>query len=470
MTSTTASRSAAERISEILQELGRVRDGELSQEQLQELQVKTVGLRRQDRPGIIFTELARTSGRSLPEIKKLFHMRTSERTLGGSIDGLMPQEGWLADYLTWTRETEAPTAYHFFVAVTVLGTSLGRRVWFDQGAYELFPNIGVILIGPSGRCKKTSAASLGIGLLTQSGGHLVAEMATPEALIDSLKTNASALLYAPELAQFLGKQKYMTGMIPLLTRLFDSPKEWTGKTMGRGETTLTNVTLAAIFCSTLDWMQTAVPEDVFGGGFMSRFLLIVQEDSGGRLFPLPPALSKTMRTDLIKRLVAYRLLKAQAQLDEAARGWFINWYKRHSHTRPEGNDHFGGYYSRKPDRLLQLSVILNVSRHDPKRETILLTEEDVQQALTLLDWLEGWLPGTFDRVSGSAVGEDQSRIIRQLRLNYGTMDHSSLLRRNSSRLNAEQFRRAMATLVEAKLADYSKTTRQYYLTPLGWGL
>jgi hypothetical protein len=97
-----------------------------------------------------------------------------------------------------------------------------------------------------------------------------------------------------------------------------------------------------------------------------------------------------------------------------------------------------------------------------------ITEKDLQQALRILSWLEEWLPGTFDQLTSSAVGEDQVRILRQLRQAGGAMEHSMLLRRNSGRLNAEQFRRAIGTLREARLLEWEAKTRTYFLTPEGW--
>src|SRR5262245_54745211 len=44
-------------------------------------------------------------------------------------------EGWIRDYLTYTQNQESPTEFHFWVAVSVIGACLGRRVTFDKGYY-----------------------------------------------------------------------------------------------------------------------------------------------------------------------------------------------------------------------------------------------------------------------------------------------------------------------------------------------
>src|SRR5262245_54935878 len=143
-------------------------------------------------------------------------------------DVLVPKTGWLADYIEYTRFTEPPTVFHFFAGMVAIGAAMSRNVFFDMGAYQIFPNLCVVIVAPSGRCKKTSACNVSVGLFRNIGGNVLQDKVTPEALISAFqdKSSATGLIYAPELAVFLGKQKYNEGMVPLLTALFDCPKEW----------------------------------------------------------------------------------------------------------------------------------------------------------------------------------------------------------------------------------------------------
>jgi hypothetical protein len=353
--------------------------------------------------------------------------------------------------------------FHFFVASVMVGATLGRRIFFDKGAYRLYPAICLMLVAPPGRCRKTSAANLGAGIYSKSGGTVLAEKPTPEALIDSLKGNANALLYAPELSFFLGKQKYNEGMVPLLTRLLECPDTLTIKTIGRGETILENVAVSSLVCTTIESIQMSLPADAFGGGFMSRFLFVVQE-STDRCFPLPEGLDKEVRKDLTYRLGMMRNLKGEFVLTREARIWYEGWYrKRSTAVAPEKS--FAGYWERKPDHILRLASVLRASREDKSFE---ITEDELKQAGRILAWLEDWLPGTFDQLTSNMIGEDQVRILRQLRQKGGSMEHSALLRKNSHRMNGVQFGQAMATLREARLVERNDDTRTYFLTPEGW--
>lgn len=458
--------TSAKRIHQVLQRLASYNEGRLPDDVHTEVAAAITAIPASDRPPILFAELSRAIAEPLLKTQERFRVKS---TSGPSLETLLPRSGWFADYLNWTLQTEPPFAFHFFSAATVIGSTLSRRVFFDKGAYTVFPNLCTILVAPTGRCRKTTAANLAIGLLTQTGGHLLADKTTPESMVDSLRGNANALIYAPELAVFLGKQKYQEGMVPLLTALLDSPKEWTVKTLGRGETTLTNVCLGALMCSTLDWLQSAVPNDVFGGGFMSRFIFIVQ-DYTDRVYALPPPLSKELRMSLLKKLGMLRRLRGQALFTPEARDWYDAWYRARQRQRPEGG-YLAGYFERKPDHMLRLAMILEVCKdnfvvNDDK--TFFLDIDSVQQAEALLTWLEFGLPETFERATTSIFGDDCNRVINHLRSNHGCLDHSTLLRKNSSRISSEQFRRTIDTLKEAMIVEVDHQARRYYLTPTGW--
>jgi hypothetical protein len=439
-----------------------------TKERFEEVCVYIAAIPPKQRPTSLLTAVARTFSKPLSQVNAFLRIHAKQE----DFDSLIPEHGWIRTYLEWTRQTEPPSVFHFFVASTMLGATLGRNVFFDKGAYKVYPALSVMLLAPSGRCRKTSAANLGAQLYVKGGGKLMADKQTPEALLDTLQTNPTSLIYAPELAVFLGKQKYQEGMVPLLTALVDSPDEITVKTMGRGEVTLTNICLSMLMCSTVEWLQTSVPADVFGGGFMSRFLFVVQ-DSTPRCFPLPPPLNPEVKRELIAALGRLRMVKGPLSFEPAAERWYDSWYR----SKPGGilasDKQFSGYYERKPDHLIRVASIMRLSEavDSPVSSEALriLSKADLLRADRILNWLEEWLPNAFDQLTTSTVGEDQTRIIRQLRLCGGAMEHSHLLRKNSGRLNADQFRKAVSTLREAKLVEWDAVKKTYFLTSDGWG-
>jgi len=352
-----AIRSPAKRLAEIMAVLQGLTHKTATDSVYEEIIAKAIMIPPLERPAVLFTSIAQAFSKPIHDVYRALRKVVTAQE---DFDHLVPPCGWIHDYIEWTRQTEPPTVFHYFVAATAFGSSLGRRVAYDKGAYKVFPSLRVMLLAPSGRCRKTSAANLGTSIYYKGGGHLVADKVTPEALIDSLAESTSVLLYAPELAAFLGKQKYQEGMVPLLTAMFDDPEEYVAKTISRGSTVLKGVNISALFCSTVEWLKTSVPEDVFGGGFMSRLIFVVQE-STPRCFPTPPPLDAEVKATLVKRLRDMRHVKGTVVLSPAADAWHDNWYRTRRGVHASDKQ-FSGYFERKPDHLVRLAMINTLSQ------------------------------------------------------------------------------------------------------------
>src|SRR5580765_4021110 len=170
------------------------------------------------------------------------------------LDDLIPKTGFFRDYVEYTSRAEAPLPYHFFSSVVGVAAVCNRRIWVEMGYFNFYPATGVIILGPSG-LRKTSAADIIVKMLQELQiTPIYSEKLTPEALIDSMKgENATGLIYAPEMAVFLNRQKYNEGLVQLITRFMDCPEEWASGTIMRGKTPLRNVAISVLMCSTPDW-------------------------------------------------------------------------------------------------------------------------------------------------------------------------------------------------------------------------
>jgi hypothetical protein len=386
------------------------------------------------------------------------------RQAKSSFEPLVPKRGWLRDYIDLTNGIEPPTVFHFFAGAVAIGAAMTRNVYFPKGANTIYPNLAVVIVAPSGKCRKTTACNVATSMLQRIGHPVLADKITPEAFIEAFRdsTSATGLIYAPELAVFLGKQKYQEGMIPMLTALFDCPAVWKSATIMRGEAELRNVAISMLGCSTLDWIQSAIPKDAFGGGFMSRLLFVVQEDTPRR-FPLPAPLSETKIVELTRQLREFSKRTGEFRFSDAATKWYTDWYIQRSERNTE-NRQFAGYFERKPDQLIRLAMILSIS--GGKESTF--DVDTLEYALRILDWLEQYLPSTFDQMQESTNGADQMALINQLKRRQGGEQHSVLLRLNHRKMNAQQFRQCMQTLRESGMVEYNPTSRMYYLTPEGY--
>ena len=62
-----------------------------------------------------------------------------------------------------------------------------------MGFETIYPNMYIILIGPSGRCRKGTAMRMGFEILKNVGVKVVSESITREALIRQMKTSVNSV-------------------------------------------------------------------------------------------------------------------------------------------------------------------------------------------------------------------------------------------------------------------------------------
>jgi hypothetical protein len=420
----------------------------------------------QDLPPKLRTEALLTEFRRVYSLgKEELHAALTSGKPQLEFDLLVPNKGWLRDYIEYTINTEPPTVFHYFAGLTAIGAALARNVWHDRGYAHLVPNLCTIIVAPSGKCRKTSACNLSIGLLRDvEAAPILADAVTPEAIVTSFEgqDNATGLIYAPELAVFLGRQEYNRSMVPLLTRLLESPTSYKHKTVGRGEITLFNVAISFLGCSTMDWIQKALPKDAFGGGFMSRFLFVVQEDTPRR-FAAPPPPDKELRKKLLQYILKVkREYKGEIKFSEDGWKWFDYWYNTRKDTHTEIKQ-FSGYYERKPDHVIRLAMLLLVCYG---YKEMFLTPELLKEALAVLDWLETQLPDAFEALQENQIGEEQMRVLEMIKKNGGVIEWPDLVKRTVRWSNAQRLKGIVDSMREADMVKRDGST--IFVTSGGW--
>ncbi len=85
----------------------------------------------------------------------------------GILRKVIPKDGWFEWYDKYTAETESPLSYHLFSSLAVLSAALGRRVFLDMGFWKVYPNLCLVLVGPTGRVAKTSAVNIAKDLIKE---------------------------------------------------------------------------------------------------------------------------------------------------------------------------------------------------------------------------------------------------------------------------------------------------------------
>jgi hypothetical protein len=360
------------------------------------------------------------------------------RTLMNELD----MRGWIPDYVEHTNGMEAPTAFHFGTALTILGASMRRRVFVDQGYYKIWPAMQTLLIGPSGKVKKSTAGGygVGLGLMTDSKLYnLLPDEGSGEALKTELaqlsrkEKEATGLLYVSELSTFLGNQDYNKSLVQTLTDLFDSRGAKRRRTSARGNEEMANIALSFLGCSNEEWLGTSVPPSAFGGGLFGRMLVFYQADTDRYVpRPKPPAdgVDERLSTDLVK----VRFTAGEAVLTAPADRWYDEEYRRIKNEWPE-DERLIPFHERRPDHLLRVGMLLSISENLEQRSGVIVRDTHLIQASRILDWIVRYLPGVYAHLGGSQFGTDHERIYSIIYRNGGSIENRELGRRMSKRLD-----------------------------------
>lgn len=300
----------------------------------------------------------------------------SSRRLKSDTDpilSVLPERGWLREYVDFTSGLEACTRFQFFSACCVLGAAINNRVYIHRGDRELlpklFPNPWVLLLAPPGRGHKTSTINMAVNCLQQAcpETRILADKITPESLVKALSEpsekelirigprDATGLIRAPEVSVFFGKKTYNEGLITLITDLYDYREEWVSETIMRGKNTLRNNCLSIIGGSTPDWLQSKLPEDAFTGGFMARFIIVEMPPTYYRRIAQPQKPPQASWERIVQGLMNFRAIEGEMIWTPEGQEVHDDYYES---LVPTGSPQFDAYQEREVEQLIRLSMLL----------------------------------------------------------------------------------------------------------------
>ncbi len=339
-------------------------------------------------------------------------------------------EDWLDAYLEYTDSSEPPKSYHVWCGLTVIAGALQRKVYLQQGLERtIYPNLYVILVGPSGRTRKGVALGIAKDVLSKVGTVSIAPEASSgrESLVlamkrsnstytdatdGKVKNHCSLTAFSEELSVFLGQ-----GDIKLLANLtdwYDSKDVWTYETIGRGIDKVQGVCFNMAGGTAPDWIQSMLPREAIGGGFTARIIFIV-EDWKKKISPfhdLTPREHELIEK-LEKDINRIHLLSGAFTFSEPARQAYVNWYvgedkkMRTGKYMPVADHRFAAYCERRTTHVRKIMMLLSASRSDE----MILEERDFNRALSLLLDAEKGMGRTFGGLGESRNSDATEKLL-----------------------------------------------------------
>ena len=329
---------------------------------------------------------------------------------------------FILDYESLGKETEIPPLFSTWCAISGISASLGRRCWLDMGTYTIYPNIYVVLVAGSGRCRKSTAIGVIEKMIRALDPplNLIAQRLTPEGLIDAvrlgdgiiIKPTNEGFVIVDELAMFLNRKSYESGLAPLLIQMYDCKSNIVYRTKGRGTEAMVNTCLGLLGASTVDWIRDAVPEEAVGGGLTSRMIFVYVEEP-------PPPIARTsysedkrrLQLDLTSRLSKMQDLEGEFKLTDQAWTYYDHSYTRFYKHSPMFNDKLlSGYASRRHVHLMKLSMVFAATEG-----RLLLDENHLRRAEDLLSSSELYMPRVLALITTTGKGTSIERILLKIR-------------------------------------------------------
>lgn len=323
----------------------------------------------------------------------------------------------------------------------------------------------VCLVGPSGS-RKSTAINLATSILAEIPDvNILANKLSGPSLLDSLNRGMAAgpdgvirpadslgFIAAPELSVLLPKAQYVEEIIPILTDLFDAKKgPWTHTTRGHGKTELMSPMVTGLWGSTPDWLETNIPQNAYGGGFMSRIFFIWHPKTI-KSNPLPEttsALARLRREILAELLWIHNTVDGKFEWTDNAKKWYIQFYERwNNQVDEDSSPQRQGYNNRRPEHLVRLGMCLAVSEN----KNLILDTEILEMANTALSLAEGMMHKCFETIAPMGALSKNFRLILE-QLTPGPKTKRELQRKLWKNLSALELATGLQTFIDAGMVE-----------------
>ncbi len=377
----------------------------------------------------------------------------------------IPRGGWFENYANYTMETESPLSYHMFMSLVLLGTCLGRRVYFDMGFFKIYPNFPVILIGPTGRVKKTSAIDVATNIIRELEiCPVMAEKVTPEALATALQESGQQLIYAPEFSSTFNRQKYNEGLITTIIRLLDCPDRFVIRTQTRGEEVVEDVALSVVGGTTMSLLIGSSPDAVTSSGFLNRFVPVLEHGTD-RVFPLPRRGSRQLLEKLYEDIEWMRQQTNVVDMHADTLKLYDEWYReRRSFLSGRADEITVEILERGHVHLLRTAMLIHLVQC--KSKSVCTT--CFKHAVSMMTYAESRIPALVQQMTQVSTAHDADFILQKMLAMQGIADHSRLLRAVQHRMDAANFKRHMTTLIESgRVREEKRMSTKFYVLVVG---
>src|SRR5574337_1692764 len=116
---------------------------------------------------------------------------TSKRPTRSSNTLKRRSHDWIRAFEKYTENSESPRMFHTWAACSTLAAAMQRRCYMRWGHDTIYPNLYVVLVGPSGRVRKGDPINIARSFVTPLRLPTIGEDNTPEYIIRFMRESAT---------------------------------------------------------------------------------------------------------------------------------------------------------------------------------------------------------------------------------------------------------------------------------------
>lgn len=391
---------------------------------------------------------------------------------------------WIARVLDATKHVETPPQFVEWSLYSAIAAVVSPNVSIDkQGAYDLYPNLYVMLTADTGVGK-----GFGVWLAKSlvkavdntrvfTGRNSIQKIVSELSLATTRKDkemikDGRGFLCSGEFINFLLKDDQA---ISILTEWYDTHyvKEWPNSLKSTGIEIIKGVNITVLGASNSDYLREAIPTSAIRGGFFGRLMFVHATEKGKVNALIDEATNEEKIADKIPNFAEYLkdLAKIKSgsrfKIHERAREFYRPWYyDLQEKIKTRKLEDKTGYIHRLHDHALKITMVLSLA-DSPELE---ITKHHVEEGIALAESL---IPSNRKTTVGIGLSISAPKNEAFLRALWKAPDHrltrKRLLQQYHQDFDSGELDRITLTMEDGGLIRTDKCGKEilYQLTMLG---
>ena len=332
----------------------------------------------------------------------------------------------ITTFMLSVGESETPQPLFYWSMISTIATVLGPNVWVSRWTGDLlYPNLYVMLIGPSG-CGKGTALNRAHKYITpykDDVGYYRGKI-SPWALSKKIAEHSRFSYVTPELAAAIPAGAYGRDIIKMLTDLYEGGGTHGQYSLTNGATQFSDPTVNWLAGTIVEWLLETVDQSAILSGFFARVTVVNVPYRDKRMVePRLPDDVRELRRAVHVYLARVANLFGQMSLTMDAKRIMEQWYT----SRPAPDDPaLVPSFKREWDLAHKLAMV-----HAAARGTMAISTVDVVNAQNDIAEINAWLPRIIDMAFTDRQGATIVHTVGEIIRSAGKIQHRALLQKLS---------------------------------------